>query len=174
MAWQVHIRWWLQAIVLLLLQLALFDHITLFDVSRPFPYVFALAMLPMKMARWQTLLIAFSMGLLVDLFNYSYGIHAVACTMVVFIRDFYLHTVLGASEEMEGEMPHMYNLGLSTFLLYVLGLVGMHNLALVALDEMSFDRALLATAELMVNTLFTMLLLIALEIIFFYQKGKNR
>ncbi|MBI1183698.1 rod shape-determining protein MreD [bacterium] len=164
----------LRAILLVVVQVILFDRLTLFDISRPFPYVLALILLPIRMPKWQGLIIAFVLGYVVDIFNYSYGIHAAACVTMFFIRDFYLHTILGVTEESNGLEPHLGTIGPSTFLLYLTGMVFVHHLIVVSLDIMSWQRIIMILIATFVNTLFTTILLIIIEIIFYYQRGKTR
>lgn len=165
---------WFRALLLLLVQILLFDRLTLFDISRPFPYVFIILLLPIRLPKWQGLLAAFAVGYVIDIFNYTYGIHAAACVFMFFIRDFYLHTILGVTEESAGQEPHLYSIGPSTYLLYLTGLVFVHHLFIVVLDELAWNQILMISVATIVNTLFTMLLLVIIEVIFFYKRGKNR
>lgn len=169
-----NIAFLVRAAVLVVFQVLLFNNLTLFDISRPFPYVLAILYLPIRMPRWQGLLLAFVLGYVVDIFNYSYGIHAAASVFMYFIRDFYLHTILSVTEESAGEEPHLSTLGSSTFLLYVAGMVFIHHLAIVSLDILSISRILIIVVNGMVNTVFSLLLIMIIEIIFFYQRGQRK
>ena len=169
-----NISFLLWAVLLVVLQVVLFNNLTLFDISRPFPYILAILYLPIRMPRWQGVLLAFALGYIVDIFNYSYGIHASACLFMYFLRDFYLHTILSVTEESAGEEPHLSTLGTSTFLLYVSGMVFIHHLTIVSLDILSISRILIILVNSMVNTVFTLLLIMIIEIIFFYQRGSRR
>ena len=47
-----------RAVVFVLIQVILFNKLTLFDVARPFPYVLVILFLPIRFTRWQGLLAA--------------------------------------------------------------------------------------------------------------------
>lgn len=159
--------------LLILLQVVLFNELTLFDVARPFPYLLAIIYMPIRMQRWQGLLAAFFIGLLVDVFSYSYGFHTVACVFVFFIRDFFLHSILGVTEESTGVEPHMYSLGASTFILFSAGLVFVQHLVVVSLDIMSISQIVILILRSIVNTVFTLALVLIIEIIFYYKGGRS-
>lgn len=164
----------LRAVLLVAIQVILFNKLTLFDIARPFPYLLVLLYLPIRMPRWQGLVLAFLLGFTIDIFNYSYGIHASACLIVFFMRDFYLHTILGVTEESNGEEPHLHTVGPSTFLLYLAGMVFIHHLSISILDVLSWSDTLIIVLRSLVNTFFTLILLIIVEIIFFYKRGSSR
>lgn len=163
-----------RALILVVLQVVLFNNLTLFDISRPFPYILAILYLPIRMSRWQGILLSFVLGYIVDVFNYSYGIHASASLLMYFLRDFYLHTILNTTEKSAGEEPHLSTLGTSSFLLYVSGMVFIHQLTIVSLDILSISRILIILVNTIVNTVFTLILIMIIEIIFFYPRGRSR
>ena len=160
--------------LLLSVQILLFNELTLFDISRPFPYIMAILLLPIKLPKWQGLVISFIVGYVVDIFSYSYGIHAGASVLIFYLRDFYLHNILGITDDFEEETPHLINMGTSTFVLYVTGMVFVHQLMVSILAELSFSEVLRIILRTFVNTLFTVLLILIIEIIFFYQRASKR
>lgn len=163
----------LRAIIFILVQVILFNKLTLFDIARPYPYLIVILYLPIRMPRWQGLLSAFTIGFVIDIFNYTHGIHASAMLLMYFLRDFYLHTILGVTEEDADGEPHMNTLGTSTFMLYLLGMVFIHHLTIAVLDELDFVKTLLILIRTFVNSFFTILVLLIIEIIFFYKRGSS-
>lgn len=160
----------LRAILFILVQVVLFNKLTLFDIARPFPYLVVILYLPIRVPRWQGLAAAFILGFTIDIFNYTYGIHAAATLLMFFIRDFYLHAILGVTEEEAGLQPHFSTLGPSTFMLYLVGMVFVHHLAISILDELDFGETLIILVRTFVNTFFTILVLLVIEVIFFYKR----
>ncbi|MFY0672865.1 MAG: rod shape-determining protein MreD [Bacteroidia bacterium] len=163
----------LRALLFIMVQIILFNKLTLFDIARPFPYLIVILYLPIRLQRWQGLLAAFSIGFVIDIFNYTHGIHASSMLLMYFLRDFYLHSILGVTEEETGKEPHIYTLGPSTFLLYLLGMVFIHHLSIAILDELDFGKTLLILIRTFVNSFFTILVLLVIEIIFFYKRGRS-
>lgn len=163
----------LRAIIFILVQVILFNKLTLFDIARPFPYLIVILYLPIRLPRWQGLFSAFAIGFVIDIFNYTHGIHASAMLLICFLRDFYLHAILGVTEEEAGKEPHINTLGPSTFLLYLLGMVFVHHLSIAILDELDFSKILIILVRTFVNSFFTILVLLVIEIIFFYKRGSS-
>jgi cell shape-determining protein MreD len=163
----------LRALIFILVQVILFNKLTLFDIARPFPYLIVILYLPIRLPRWQGLITAFTIGFVIDIFNYTYGIHAASMLLMYFLRDFFLHAILGVTEEEAGKEPHINTLGSSTFLLYLLGMVFVHHLSIAILDELDWAKTLLILIRTFVNSFFTILVLLVIEIIFFYKRGKS-
>ena len=160
----------LRAVLFILVQVVLFNKLTLFDIARPFPYLIVILYLPIRIQKWQGLIAAFILGFTIDVFNYTYGIHAAATVFMFFLREFYLHTILGVTEEESGLQPHISTLGPSTFLLYLLGMVFIHHLVIAILDALDFQEIIFTIIRTFVNTFFTILVLLVIEIIFFYKR----
>ena len=75
-------------------------------------------LLPVSTPRWLLVSIGFVVGLMVDWFYDSHGVHASACTFLGFIRPF----ILGYLEPKGGynriPIPSKYHLGLNWFITY--------------------------------------------------------
>ena len=54
----------------------------------PFLYVGLIINLPIKEPKWFSLLYAFIIGLLIDIFSSTIGFHSTACTLIAFIKPF--------------------------------------------------------------------------------------
>jgi len=160
--------------LLILLQVVLFEDLTLFDVARPFPYIIAILYLSIRLTRWQGLLASFALGLVIDIFSYSYGIHAAACVLTFYLRDVVLHSLLGVTEENAGVEPHIHTIGTSTFLLYATIMTFIHHFMVISLDVMSGGEFILILLRTIVNSVFTLLLILIFDVIFYYQQGRAR
>lgn len=74
-------KWFL---LLLLLQVIIFNHIHLFGYATPMVYVLMLIMLPSDTPHWLYVLYGFIMGFLIDLFTNTPGIGAASATLTGF------------------------------------------------------------------------------------------
>ena len=163
-------RYLLRVLAILFLQVFVFGELALFDEARPFIYLIPILYLPLRITRWQGMLLAFAIGLVVDVFFYTYGLHASIALAVFYLRDFVLYTVLGVSEEFEGAEPHIGVLGLNTFLLYTVLIILIHQILLQFLDVLSFDNFLRTFFKVLVGTLFNVVLLFVFELLFFARR----
>ena len=72
-------------VVLLLLQVVVFDHVVLGGYVIPYVYVLGVLLLPFCFGRGKAMLGAFVVGLVMDLFQQSGGLHAMACVLTVYL-----------------------------------------------------------------------------------------
>ena len=76
------IRFAWQFILLCSLQILVFNNIQLGGYLNPFPYVYLLLILPISIGRVSLLFVSFSLGLVIDVFSNTGGIHAAASTVI--------------------------------------------------------------------------------------------
>mgnify|MGYP000229647629 CR=1 FL=1 len=87
-----------QFIILVLLQTLVFDHMKIGDYT-PYVYVLFILLFPVNYNKSLFLFISFLLGLSLDAFSSSGGVHAAACTVIAFIRPTILKFSFGTSYE---------------------------------------------------------------------------
>lgn len=127
-------RYLFKAVALVLLQVLLVDNMDLGDYFNAFPYVYFLLTLPVNIGQVWLLLIGFMLGLTMDLFTGTGGIHAAACTLIAYYRPF----LLRAQSPREGfelhAVPNVSLYGFGWFAGYAALLVGIHHTVLFFLE----------------------------------------
>ena len=73
-------------VVLVLFQVLVVNHIRLGGYVHPYIYMIFILLLPINIQNWQLLLLGFGLGLAVDLFTGTPGLHAGATTLMAFCR----------------------------------------------------------------------------------------
>ena len=121
-----------------------------------FVYVSFLLLLP----RQQTglafiLLISFGVGLLVDIFYHSIGVHAFASVLMVYSRAILLQRMLPASSYEVAAQPTVGNLGWRRFSLFSLVLISIHHVALFLLEAGSAMLFFVVMRKVVLSTLLT-------------------
>jgi rod shape-determining protein MreD len=86
-------------ILLLAAQVVVFNNINLFRYINPFPYVLFIILYPVNSNKTGLLVASFFLGLLVDMFCYSGGVHAAACLVLAFLRPYIFKFSFGLSYE---------------------------------------------------------------------------
>src|SRR6476469_11049014 len=76
----------LRFIVLVAIQVFLLKNIVFYGVNIPYLYILFIILLPFETPNWLLFFLAFLMGLTIDLFNDTLGLHAAACTILAFVR----------------------------------------------------------------------------------------
>ena len=93
----INIAW--RTMLLVALQVILFDYIELFGYIATFPYILCILLFPLQSNRYLLLIYAFFLGLCVDIFNNSGGVHAAACVTLAYFREPLIKFAYGFSYE---------------------------------------------------------------------------
>lgn len=95
-------------VVLLLLQVVVFDHVVLGGYVIPYVYVLGVLLLPFCFGRGKAMLGAFVVGLVMDLFQQSGGLHAMACVLTVYLCGPLTRVFFRLSEKGVGGVRSLY------------------------------------------------------------------
>ena len=86
-------------VLLLALQIVVFNNFNLFGFITPYPYVLFIILFPVNGNKNNLLLASFFLGLIMDLFLNSFGVHAFSCVLLAFLRPYLFRTSFGLSYE---------------------------------------------------------------------------
>lgn len=86
-------------IVLILLQIIVFNNINLLGYVNPYIYIVFLILYPVNANRYGLLIAGFLLGLTMDMFSDSGGIHSAACLFLAYFRPFAFKVAFGLSYE---------------------------------------------------------------------------
>lgn len=113
-------------IVLVLLQVFLFDNLNLSVYIHPLVYVAVLVLLPMQTRPISTLGLGLLLGLCVDFLSGNAGLHTIASLSTAFFRPYILTLIVGREDMKEGGMPMPEKLGMGKFVKYLTAVVLAH------------------------------------------------
>ena len=159
--------------ILLVLQVLLFNHVHLFGFINPNVYLYALLMLPLSLPRSAQFAIAFATGFIVDIFQMTYGIHASACMFFILIRPYIINSLNVSKKKNENELPIPGKKDLKWLFIYIFILVFVHQFLFTMLEVFSLKRFGYVLLMMLVNALFTTLLILSIEYIFIPKKNKH-
>uniref|UniRef100_UPI00404AFB4E rod shape-determining protein MreD n=1 Tax=Flavobacterium sp. TaxID=239 RepID=UPI00404AFB4E len=86
-------------IIFLILQVILFNNINFYGYLNPYPYVLFIVLFPINGNRNVLLISSFTIGLMLDMFLNSGGIHAMASLCLAYIRPYLFKFSFGLSYE---------------------------------------------------------------------------
>lgn len=86
-------------LLLLAAQVIIFDSFNFSGYLNPFPYVLFIILYPVNGNRYALLLSSFVLGIAVDMFNDSGGVHAAACVILAYLRPTFFRFSFGVSYE---------------------------------------------------------------------------
>ena len=125
-------------IALVVAQVLLVNHIRLGGYVHPYIYLIFVMLLPLNTQGWQLLVAGFSIGLVIDLFMGTLGMHAGATTMMAFCRPAIIRIVSGSQKLENNREPNINQLGFPWYLRYTLCMVFVHNFTYFLLEGFSF------------------------------------
>ncbi len=151
----------LRFVILVLLQVLVFNNISLWGYITPYPFLFFLLLLRVDINKITLLFIGFFTGLTIDIFQNTLGMQAAAVTAMVFARPFVLRFYFKTVEFQPKEEPNINRLKFGGFLKYTFTLVFIHSFVLFLLEtfslkglpvilEKSFFSAMVTTAVIMI------------------------
>lgn len=115
-------------ILLMLLQVTVFNNIYLGGFINPCIYVLFIAMLPTNTGRIPMMLIAFATGLAVDASTNMLGFHTFAATAVGYLRGIWLDKIIIRDNEEGIDTPSIYSGSYQQFMVYLFFLLLAYNL----------------------------------------------
>ena len=125
-------------VVLVLLQVLVVNHIRLGGYVHPYIYLIFIMLLPINIPNWKLLLLGFGLGLSVDLFTGTPGLHAGATTLMAFCRPRIIKLISGTLKFENIYEPNLNQLDGMWFFRYVFCMVFVHHFAMVFLESFSF------------------------------------
>ena len=116
-------------------------------------------MLPFNMPGWILLLFGFSLGLTIDAFTDTIGMHASATTFMAFCRPYILNSVLSKDKLETENSPNVTVFGFSWFLSYSVLMTLLHHSFLFFVEIFRFNEMGLTFSKIILSTFFTVLLI---------------
>lgn len=124
-------------VLLVSLQVLLFDNVNLSVYLYPLVYIGFILLLPMNTLPIVVLLLGCFMGIVLDFFTGSAGLHTISTVFVSFIRPYILYFTVGADEVRDGGLPIPLRIGFSRFLAYSGILVFVHSFVFFSFEALS-------------------------------------
>lgn len=161
-------------IILTFLQIFIFSYLQILNYGIVFIHIFFLLFLPLTLKRWQSVLIAFVMGLLIDYFTGTYGLHAFASTFIVYVRKILLKTSTNKYTDDEEEEFYFSYFTTSQFLTYV-GLASIiYSVLFFVLDYFSIQAILRVILHIIFSTISSVLCIFIYRTLFTdFRKERN-
>lgn len=144
-------------VVLVFFQVTVFNNIHFWGFITPYPYILFILLYPLNINRNLFLILSFALGLILDIFNNSGGIHTTACIMLAFVRQNLLKMSFGYSYEYHMfRIPNKVSRELTTY--FVTGVL-IHHTVLIGLELFSRDFIAEILLRIVTSSLFTIILL---------------
>ncbi|HQV34725.1 MAG TPA: rod shape-determining protein MreD [Flavobacterium sp.] len=151
-------------ILLILAQVAIFNKINFLGFINPYPYILFIILYPVNGNKNGLLLASFLLGITMDMFSNSGGVHAAACVILAYLRPSFFKFSFGLSYEYqtvkinERLTPERFS--------FILISVLTHHIILFLLEIFRFSFFWNILLRTVLSTIFTLALCILLIYLF--------
>ena len=146
--------------VVVTLQILIVNNIEISGLVNPYFYVLFILLMPFETAGWIVLMTSALLGLTIDLFMNTPGMHTAASVFAGFLRPWVLNIISPRDGYDPGSYPRLYFYGFVWFLKYSLILVFIHHLMLFYLEVFRFSEFISTFAKVILSTLISVILII--------------
>lgn len=146
-------------VLVMLLQVLLFNQLQLWGACHPYIYVLCLLMLPTTLPHIADLFIGAVVGVVMDVFCNSLGIHMAACVLLMYIRPYLLGLIVNDKDRLN-EQISLRALGTGAFIQYVIYTVLIHHWTVFLLAAWSWSHIGFVLLETAVSSLVTILVIL--------------
>ncbi len=151
-------------ITLLLVQVVICNNINFFGNINPYIYIIFIFLFPIRENRLILLLVSFMLGLLVDLFSDSGGVHAAAAVCLAYSRPILLKSSFGMLYEHHSIKFSSTEIG--SLITYISVGTVIHHFILFSLEIFNISNILLILKKTLFSSIFTTLLSLLIVILF--------
>lgn len=150
--------------VLVLAQVLVLNHINFLGNINPYLYVVFILLFPINNNRLIFLLLSFALGLTIDIFSDSGGIHAAAAVTIAYIRPVVLKFCFGSVYE--HNTIKFKNVDFGAKVTYFVILILIHHFFLFALEIFNLKDIILVLQKTLFSSIFTIILCLIATILF--------
>jgi rod shape-determining protein MreD len=156
-------------VLLLAAQILIFNYFDLLGFINPYPYILFIILFPVNGNKSALLIASFSLGIIMDLFLNSGGVHAFACVVLAYVRPYVFKFAFGLSYEYQ--TVKLNDILTPERFSFILVSVLIHHLCLFVLEVFSVTLVW----NMLYISLFSIIATIILSIIIIYLiKPKRR
>jgi len=155
------------------IQILILNNIFFWGYINPYAYIIFICLLPISISKNNLLLLAFLLGISIDMFQDSMGTHAFACVLIAFLRLNILQLIIPQIKNKHQGTTELsiHEFGFQTVLIYTTILTIIHHFILFSLELLRFDL-LHILARTITSSFFTIIMIIIFQYLFL--KNSNR
>ena len=157
------IRQIVRLVVVVLLQVLLFDHLQIAGWGLPMVYVLFLMNLPVQVPRWAEMLIGAIVGLVFDIWHSSLGVNMAACVAFCYLRPILLGNLIQDLERVKGEVCGA-SIGRIEYVKCLAILTVVHHLLVFSLESWNCHNWWIVLLQTLLSSVLTILIIMGYDI----------
>ena len=151
-------------LLIMVLQVLLFDQLQLWGACHPYIYVLCLLMMPITLPHSVDMLIGAFAGFIMDIFCNSLGVHMAACILLMYIRPYLIGVIVNDKDRLN-EQISLHSIGMEALLKYTVIMVLIHHLTVFSLAAWSWSHMGFVLLETIVSSTITILIVIGYNVL---------
>lgn len=134
----------------------------------PYVYFLYILWLPFRMPQVTLTFLGFLLGMTLDLFTRTPGLHAAPCTLLAFVRPWLINMLIfQEGDDKNYREPSITSMAAFPYATYVFILTLLHHVFLVFLEWIQFDSFWFFIGKVLGTTAVSLLLIVIAELLFF-------
>lgn len=144
------------------LQVLLFDHLYIGSLGIVMMYILFLINLPTRTPRWAEMLIGVGVGMMMDIWHSSLGIHMAACVALTFVRPILLTNAIQDIERIKDNLS-IQNIGPAEYTKCAVLLTVLHHFIVLSLEMWSIHMWWMVLLQTLVSSAMTLCVILGYE-----------
>jgi rod shape-determining protein MreD len=140
-------------LVVILFQVLVMDNVMINGYMIPYIYILFILLMPFETPRWTQLILGFLLGMGIDLFLNTPGMHTAATVLVAFIRPYLLNLLAPRDGYDTDSFPRIHYYGFLWFLKYTLIIVVIHHFLLFYLEVFQLKDFLTTLSRVILSSI---------------------
>ena len=167
-----YFRYILRFIVLVLVQVLFLSNMSFLGFATPYLYILFILTFPIRFPRPLFLILAFALGLTIDMFMNTLGLHIFATVLIAFVRPYILNLLISKGDAYQ--YPNLETLKIEGFAKYTVAMVFIHHTVLFTLEAFSFRQFWMVLLSILLNGIITSVLIYIIQLYSHINKRKRR
>lgn len=160
------IKYAVMFVALVLIQVLILNQVQFSGFVNPYMYILFVLLLPLNTPRFAVLILAFLLGITIDIFSNTLGIHAAATVFIAFIRPLVIR-LISDREEDRSEYPGLKQNKFKWFLYYTGLMVIFHHSVLFFLEIFTFSDLVSTLFRILLSSIFSIFVIVLSQYLIF-------
>jgi len=153
-------------IAIVLIQIGVMNNLQFSGFINPYFYILFILLLPVNIPHYILLFSGFLLGITIDIFSNTPGIHASATVFISFIRPF-LFNSYNFDDKEKVMIPSLANIGVKSFMKYAVLMIVIHHFFLFFIEVFSFSGFFYTLLRCILSSIFTFVVILISQFLIF-------
>ena len=149
--------------LIMVLAQAICSKICLFNIAVPIIFIYFMVRLPISIGVNWMMTIGFFLGLTIDIFNNTQGMHALSCVLLAILRRPVFRLYMPREDDITDTIPSIDSLGLGVFFRYMSTLTVIYCTLLFSIQAFSLMNISLTIQRIIASSILSTILILGFD-----------